>query len=115
MGPQMLGPKDYTLLYNLATGKNNSTQDLMRMGEKIHNMSRVFNMRNTDFGREADFPPERLLTEPTTGTQPGMRLDRTQWSAMLDEYYELHGWDKRTGRPKKETLLELGLEDLADD
>jgi aldehyde:ferredoxin oxidoreductase len=115
MGPHMLGPKDYTLLYNLATGKNLSTQDLMGTGEKIHNMSRVFNLRTADFGRETDFPPERLLNEPTTGTQPGMRLDRAQWSAMLDEYYELHGWEKKSGRPKKETLAELGLAELADD
>lgn len=114
MGPHMLGPKDYTLLYNLATGKNMTEQDLMKMGEKIHNMSRVFNLRNTDFSREADFPPERLLAEPSTGTQPGMRLDRTQWSAMLDEYYELHGWDKQTGCPKQETLIELDLEELVD-
>jgi aldehyde:ferredoxin oxidoreductase len=114
MGPHMLGPKDYTLLYNVATGKNMTEQELMKMGEKIHTMSRVFNLRNTDDGREADFPPERLLVTPSTGTKSGMRLDRTQWSAMLDEYYELHGWDKQSGRPHQKTLAELDLAELAD-
>jgi aldehyde:ferredoxin oxidoreductase len=114
MGPHMLGPEDYTLLYNLATGQNLTAEDLMTMGEKIHNMSKVFNMRHAGFSRQDDFPPERLLNEPTTGTQPGMRLDRTKWSAMLDEYYKLHGWDKETGQPKKETLLKLGLKELVD-
>jgi hypothetical protein len=29
---------------------------------------------------------------------------------MLDEYYELHGWDNQTSWPYKETLEELGLQ-----
>jgi len=34
---------------------------------------------------------------------------------MLDKYYELRGWDKETGLPKKETLLRIGLQDVAED
>jgi aldehyde:ferredoxin oxidoreductase len=30
---------------------------------------------------------------------------------MLDDYYERRGWDKN-GKPKREKLQELGLEDL---
>jgi aldehyde:ferredoxin oxidoreductase len=30
---------------------------------------------------------------------------------MLREYYEARGWDEETGIPKKEKLLELGLQD----
>jgi aldehyde:ferredoxin oxidoreductase len=32
---------------------------------------------------------------------------------MLDEYYELHGWDKTNGVPKEEKLKELNLEYVA--
>ena len=28
---------------------------------------------------------------------------------MLDEYYDLRGWDRETGIPRKETLERLGL------
>lgn len=32
---------------------------------------------------------------------------------LLDKFYEKRGWDIETGRPKKEKLEELGMEDIA--
>ena len=32
-----------------------------------------------------------------------------------DMFYEVCGWDKETGVPKKETLVKLGLEDVAEE
>jgi aldehyde:ferredoxin oxidoreductase len=32
---------------------------------------------------------------------------------MLDEYYQLHGWDKKAGVPTRKVLEELELEDVA--
>jgi len=29
---------------------------------------------------------------------------------MLDAYYDLHGWDKKTGKPKRQTLERLNLD-----
>jgi aldehyde:ferredoxin oxidoreductase len=29
---------------------------------------------------------------------------------MMDEYYQLRGWDSKTGLPEKETLNKLGLD-----
>ena len=40
----------------------------------------------------------------------GNKLDRRKYLAMLDEYYELRGWDEKTGIPKKETIEKLGLD-----
>jgi len=34
---------------------------------------------------------------------------------MLDEYYELRGWDKEIGVPKRDTLEVAGLHEIADD
>ena len=34
---------------------------------------------------------------------------------LLDEYYEIRGWDLKTGIPTREKLLELGLGDVADE
>jgi aldehyde:ferredoxin oxidoreductase len=33
---------------------------------------------------------------------------------MLDEYYTVRGWDLDTGIPRREKLVELGLEYVAD-
>jgi len=32
---------------------------------------------------------------------------------LLKEYYELRGWDEKTGLPTEKTLAALGMEDLA--
>jgi len=34
---------------------------------------------------------------------------------MLDEYYDVRGWDKTTGRPTRKTLERLGLAGVADE
>jgi aldehyde:ferredoxin oxidoreductase len=33
---------------------------------------------------------------------------------MLDNYYELRGWDKKTGLPTRAKLETIGLGDVAD-
>ncbi len=112
MGPEFLAPKDYVRLYNLATGGHLTDTEFMMMGERIHTLGKVFNARHTDFSRKDDFPPERLFKEPTTGSQKEHSLDESKWSDMLDEYYDLHGWDREKGLPKEETLVALGLNEL---
>jgi aldehyde:ferredoxin oxidoreductase len=32
---------------------------------------------------------------------------------MLDRFYELNGWDKKTGWPTRQGLKELGLDEVA--
>jgi aldehyde:ferredoxin oxidoreductase len=38
-----------------------------------------------------------------------LKIDRERFNEALDEYYDLHGWDRETGVPKEETLERLGL------
>ena len=45
----------------------------------------------------------------------GNVLDREKFDAMREEYYQLRGWDKETGLQKKETLIKLGMGDVAGD
>jgi aldehyde:ferredoxin oxidoreductase len=42
-------------------------------------------------------------------------VDKEKYEAMLDEYYDLHGWDRETSFPKRETLIAQGLGYVADD
>ena len=39
----------------------------------------------------------------------GKTIDREKFQKMLDEYYELHGWDNN-GVPTPETLKRLSLD-----
>ncbi len=41
------------------------------------------------------------------------KLSDEELQSMLDNYYDLRGWDKTTGNPTSAKLKELGLE-LAD-
>jgi aldehyde:ferredoxin oxidoreductase len=42
-------------------------------------------------------------------------MDEEEYNRMLDEYYDLHGWDRETSFPTRKTLVDLGLENVVDD
>jgi aldehyde:ferredoxin oxidoreductase len=39
-------------------------------------------------------------------------VDREAFERMRDAYYQVVGWDKKTGMPTEEKLRALGIEDL---
>ena len=103
-------------MYSAATGWSTSVDDLKRMAERQLNLEKAFNLRFTSFGRTEDLPTPRDLAEPIpTGLLAGWKMDADKFNQMLDEYYDLHGWDKGTSYPKRRTLAGLGLESVADD
>jgi aldehyde:ferredoxin oxidoreductase len=103
-------------LYSAATGWKTSGEDLKRIAEKQLNLEKAFNLRHTNFDRRDDMPTPRDLNEPIpTENLAGWKIDEEKYNRMLDEHYELHGWDKRTSFPIKKTLVALGLEYFAND
>lgn len=90
-----------------ATGAALSTTEFERLGERIWNLERVFNVAE-GFGRDQDDLPAREF-EPLEG-EPSADplLTRAELNYMLDEYYDLRGWD-RQGVPTAGRLAELGL------
>ena len=68
------------------------------------------------FTRKDDDWPARFYEEPLPeGPARGAVLSKDNVNGLLDEYYELMGWDKRSGMPTKGNLAELGLEEVADE
>jgi aldehyde:ferredoxin oxidoreductase len=49
------------------------------------------------------------------GPAEGMVIDKDTLEMMKDAYYELRGWDKKTGIPTPAKLRELELDDLIGD
>jgi aldehyde:ferredoxin oxidoreductase len=47
------------------------------------------------------------------GKSDGRKLDKDEWLAHRDIYYEMAGWDVETGNPTGATLERLGLSWLA--
>ncbi|KAF5075398.1 putative oxidoreductase YdhV [anaerobic digester metagenome] len=100
-----LGAPDYAQMFSAATGVETSAEELLKKGERIWNLEKVFNLK-AGITPEMDTLPPRLLEEPIPeGPSKG---EVTHLDVMLPEYYELRGWDK--GVPTSEKLRELGLE-----
>lgn len=101
----------YAEMFPIVTGLTYSWDELLRISERIWNLTRCFNFREqAGFGRSWDLPPARWTEEPLpSGAGKGRYMKPEDAEKMLDEYYTLRGWD-REGRPSDEKLKELGLE-----
>lgn len=107
---KFLGPEEYADLLSAATGMTFSGDALMLMGRKVHNIEKAFNTLHAGFGVEDDYPPPRFFEEPVkSGSYKGALFTRHEWQSMLEEYYNLHGWDPKTGLQTEAVLRELGL------
>jgi aldehyde:ferredoxin oxidoreductase len=105
---------DYGELITAATGIETSGADIMQAAERAFNLTRAFNLRE-GFTRADDHVPSRVLEEPLPdGPTQGAFVKRSDFEKMLDEFYEISGWD-RTGTPSEAKLRELGLEDIIKD
>jgi aldehyde:ferredoxin oxidoreductase len=95
-------------VFKAVTGIPLTIEEALLIGERIYNLKRAFCVRH-GLSNKDDTLPERLLKMPTKSGAV-VHLERT-----LPQYYQARGWDISTGKPKKETLIKLGLEDVAMD
>jgi aldehyde:ferredoxin oxidoreductase len=97
-------------IFNAVTGWGWSVDDLMKAGERITNLARLFNVRE-GASRKDDTLPPRLAEKLTEGATAGESFGPDVLSGMLDEYYTLRGWDM-DGIPTPAKLADLGLRDM---
>ena len=101
---------DYAEAIATVTGWPMTEEELRFVAERAWNLTRLFNVRE-NFTRRDDTLPERLFTEASTqGPSNGQVVDRDSFEKMLDEYYDIVGWDRLTGIPMDKKLNELGIE-----
>ena len=115
-GAHFLTPGNYAELVRTGLGLIVTEQDLMELYAPVgRNLEKAFNTLHTNLSREDDLPPQRFRQEGIkTGPYKGFKADEEQYNAMLDEFYELWGWDKKTGMQTREGLEKIGLKDVAD-
>jgi aldehyde:ferredoxin oxidoreductase len=98
-------------LLSASTGWDITGRDLLKVGERVLNLQRLFNMRE-GLSRKDDILPERIKQQPAFGFyEKEEQCAIKDFEGMLDEYYAARRWDIRTGMPSKEKLKELGLEE----
>ncbi|MGD9078821.1 MAG: aldehyde ferredoxin oxidoreductase family protein [Desulfobacterales bacterium] len=99
-------------LLSASTGWDIKGRDLLKVGERVLNLQRLFNKRE-GLSRKDDILPERIKQKPAFGFyEKEDQCAIKDFEGMLDEYYEARKWDINTGMPSKEKLKELGLEEL---
>jgi len=103
----------YSELLTAATGieEFESTDNLVKIGERIVCIERCFNVRE-GFRRKDDSLPTRMTSEPLMKAGPSTGQVVKNLDRLLDEYYEALGYTG-DGIPTAEKLKDLGIEELA--
>jgi aldehyde:ferredoxin oxidoreductase len=100
-----IGGDELAEMLSALTGVSYSVEEFLKVGERIWNNERMWNLDN-GFTSADDTLPPRLFDEPIkSGPSKGGVSDL---KTMLPEYYKLRGWDE-TGVPTAEKLEELSL------
>ena len=102
-------------MFSLATGIDISKDEVRLAARRVFNLEKAFNVQE-GATREDDCPPwyyPKGDTESPTALE-GYEESRAYWDRILDGYYSLHEWEPKTSWPYKETLVKLGLEEVAD-
>ena len=113
-------------------GKTVDEAELRWIGERVFNLQRAILVREGRNGREGDTIPEADYTIPLklefgnpdallpgkggeVISPKGAVVDREEFEKLKDEYYQLSGWDVKTGLQTKANLKGLGLDDIAEE
>jgi len=113
-GAYALEPSDYAALANGVLGLNLTEEDLFFRARRSYNLEKAFNTLHTHLDRKDDYPPQRFMEDPIeSGPYKGERCHREKWDEMLNRFYELHEWDRKTGLQTRRLLERLDLKDVA--
>ncbi len=98
-------------ILHMITGMKKDVSSLMKLGEKIFNIARLYNIKNGRT-RKDDTLPQRFFKEKhLSGIFKGKYLTEEIFSKWLDMYYEIRGWDAN-GIPTEDKLKELGIKNF---
>lgn len=100
-------------------GLEMSGEDFYATGTRIFALERLLQIRNWGRDRAMDETVLPYLSYPETTANPftGDRhvLEPEGFRQLMDEFYDLRGWDRATGWPTRGTLEELGMGAMADE
>jgi len=100
-----IGPTIVSEWINKVTGWDLNQTELMQIGQRLHNLKRLYNVKLGITRQDDTLPPRLLNLARTDGLAAGVLPDI---DSMLSEYYQIRGWDDK-GIPKKEKIKELEI------
>jgi len=100
-----LGLDYYARFLKAITGRDYDVVELTKIGERIYNLERLYNMQE-GLTKDNDTLPPRFLNEPL---KEGASKDSTvPLENMLKDYYFVRGWDEN-GVPTEKTIKKLEI------
>jgi aldehyde:ferredoxin oxidoreductase len=110
IGDAYMHINDLIEAFRTITGWDITKEELIKTGSRIETMRQAFNAREGIKTPWKHHPRMLGLPPKTVGPRAGATLDEKE---LAKEYYEAMGWDVNTGKPSKQALLDLGLNDVA--
>jgi aldehyde:ferredoxin oxidoreductase len=101
---------DQVKLLNAITGWDVNPKEALKIGERIVCMQHCFNLRMGLRPEKENVMPERLTTPHKDGGAAGKT---PPWQIILKEYWKTKDWIN--GIPTRRKLIELGLEEFANE
>ncbi|MFZ5814990.1 MAG: aldehyde ferredoxin oxidoreductase family protein [Bacillota bacterium] len=98
-----------TELMAAATGWKTSLWELIKVGERVNTLSRLFNLRE-GLTHETDKLARRFLSPFEAGPLKGVAVPEEKIMNARSLYYAMMGWDPETGVPTPGKLYELGVD-----
>ncbi|MHA1145463.1 MAG: aldehyde ferredoxin oxidoreductase family protein [Candidatus Helarchaeota archaeon] len=108
-----LGPYPLFDAMKAVTGWDFTFEELVEIGERIQNLRQAFNVR--DGLKPSDFKlPDRAKGIPPldAGASKGKTIDL---DTMVKEFYDAMDWNLKDGKPSKQKLHDLKLDDVVED
>ncbi|MEE9611111.1 MAG: aldehyde ferredoxin oxidoreductase C-terminal domain-containing protein, partial [Desulfatiglandales bacterium] len=103
--------EDQARILSVGLGREMNPARLFELAERMRCLERAFSIRE-GLDRSQDVLPKRFYK---LKTDEGLTLSSEKMEEMKSEYYAVRGWDADTGVPRRETLEQLGLSDVAKD
>ena len=100
-----IGPTIVSEWVNKVTGWDLDKQELLQIGQRLHNLKRLYNVKLGISKKDDTVPPRLIHLARTGGLAEGVLPDLDR---MLVEYYQIRQWDKE-GIPSKDKIRELEL------
>lgn len=105
---EFVQPLEQTVaLLNGASGMDYDEERFMRLGERLWNLERLYNLAAGIQGSE-DRLPDICYEVPEGFPEDARPLTREDFNTLLTDYYAVRGWDEQ-GHPTRKRLAELGL------
>jgi aldehyde:ferredoxin oxidoreductase len=100
-------------LYTMVTGIPMTAKEIAAVGERVVNLKKAFNIRE-GWTKADDWLPARVFEDPVpSGPSAGSFIKPDELRMEIEEYYLARGWTE-DGMIPKNKLVELGLEDIAE-